>query len=105
MVKPVTSPNARADSTSALWTISWGIRRWNIMTSARPFNVAQIAAQMIPKVVVLIPPPGPPAEAPMIISRKRKNTVGAPTAPPTEVVNPALLAETDAKKAQHDADP
>src|SRR2546426_1768807 len=95
MVKPVTSPNARADSTNALWTISWGIRRWNIMTSARPFNVAQIAAQMIPKVVVLIPPPVPPGEAPMIISRIRKYNVGVATAPTSMVLNPAVLAEIE----------
>src|SRR5712692_9565545 len=97
MVKPVTRPNARADSTYDLVTNSWGIRRWNIMTSARPFNVAQIDAQMIPKVVVLIPPPVPPGDAPIIISRISKYSVGVATRLISMVLNPAVLAEMEWK--------
>src|SRR3989442_1494154 len=60
MVKPVTSPNARAESTNALWTISWGIRRWNIMTSAPPPPPPPHPPPQIPQGGGLFPPPPPP---------------------------------------------
>jgi hypothetical protein len=50
------------------------------------------------KVVVLIPPPHEPGEAPMNINRIRTKRVSLAIFPIDRVLNPAVLAVTDWKK-------
>ncbi len=52
---------------------------------------------MIANVVVFTPPPVPPGEAPMNMSRNTMNRLAGAIAPMSIVLNPAVRAETDWK--------
>ena len=56
------------------------------------------AAVTVTKVVVFIPPPVLPGEAPININRERKKSVEGFRAEILVVLNPAVLAVTDWKK-------
>jgi len=80
MVRPTTSPD---------------IVRWCTVTSSLPRHRFQINKMRMAKLVVLMPPPVEPGDAPMNMRRRRRRRDGFVRLPISTVLNPAVLGVTD----------
>ena len=78
--------------------ISRGTRRLKTFTWDRPFIRFQIIRSSSAKLVVLIPPPVEPGEAPMNMRMIITRTVGLVSRPMSTVLNPAVRGEIDWKR-------
>jgi hypothetical protein len=96
---PLTSRNESSVTLKALVTFSSVRRRWKTRTSGRPVSAVQTESASVPAVVVFTPPPVLPGEAPTNISRTNANRVTSVRAPIPTVLNPAVRAVADWKKA------
>ena len=82
-------------------TCAAGTRRRNISTSGFPLKVLKIAAAATATVLVFMPPPVDPGEAPISMKMMINVVVDAGSAAMSNVVNPAVRDETDRKSASN----
>jgi hypothetical protein len=78
--------------------ISLGIVRLKIFTSSLPFNRFQIINKRRAALVVLIPPPVEPGEAPMNMRTMRRRSVALVKSPISTVLKPQVLGVMDWKR-------
>ena len=71
----------------------------NIKTSLFPRKVFQMAAAATATVLVFIPPPVDPGDAPISIRTMVVSSAASDKLPESKVLSPAVLQETERKKA------
>jgi hypothetical protein len=84
----------RLARTNASLRIFCGSRRPIRLTSRSPRRLRHRATRTVPKVVVLIPPPVPPGDAPTNIRRMKTKSVTWCRDPISSVLNPAVRGVT-----------
>jgi len=88
----------RTNIIADLWNMAFGTVLSKSVNSSLPRNIERMLDNKMLKVVVLIPPPVPPGDAPINIKTITKKSVVAESPLMDKVLNPAVLGVTARKK-------
>jgi len=95
IIQPITKTMEKRKITIDRFSTVNGIFFLNNSTRFLPLMTDQTPATRIPAVVVFIPPPVEPGDAPINIRIMKKRAVGMEIAAVSKVLNPAVLVVTD----------
>ena len=95
--KADTVPMESTSTVRAFWTVSHGNVRLNTSTCSRRLRLVLTAVQRTAAVVVLMPPPVEPGEAPTNMQIIIRNRLADDSRPMSQVLKPAVRVVTDWK--------